>query len=344
MTANNPRVQTDHTVFVADIGGTNSRLAVSRSGKVDPATISRYLNSDFSKFERVVKDFRKTAALGVQFDAAAVSVAGPVKSGFARLTNCDWAIESESVAKAAGCRSSSIINDLAATGHGLGSANPEDIIAIVSGDNDDWSDESAVVKQLIVNVGTGFNTSLVITTDSGTIVSDSECGRVTLPVRSNEDHDLKRYIEQAAGYAGVEHVLSGRGVELVHDWVCRRLPSGGPAGQYPIRETGFSGSRQSVETGRHMTRMLATVVGDMALHHLPNGGIYLVGGVVNALAPHLLEFGFEAALHDKGDYRDYMRQFSVAVVTDEYIALKGCASFCRPAKKSRSEHQGACRN
>ena len=343
MTPIDLRVQTGHTVLVADIGGTNSRLAVSRNGRVDPATITRYLNSDFSSFEHVVEDFRRTAALGEQFDAAAVSVAGPVKPGFARLTNCDWAIESETLAKAAGCRSSSIINDLAAMGHGLGSANPEDIIAVVTGENDDWSDESAAVKQLIVNVGTGFNTSLVITTESGTIVSDSECGRVTLPVRSNDDHDLKRHVERSAGYAGVEHVLSGRGVELVHDWVCRKQPSGRPASQDPIRETGFAGSQQSVETGRHMTRMLATVVGDLALHHLPSGGIFLVGGVVKALAPHLLEFGFEAALHDKGDYRDYMRRFSVAVVTDDYMALKGCASYCRPANLSQSKHLGACR-
>jgi glucokinase len=68
------------------------------------------------------------------------------------------------------------------------------------------------------------------------------------------------------------------------------------------------------------------VIGDLALSHLPFGGIYLVGGVSRAFAPWLDEFGFAEAFRAKGRFSDFMEQFGVQVVTDDYAALTGCAS------------------
>jgi glucokinase len=60
--------------------------------------------------------------------------------------------------------------------------------------------------------------------------------------------------------------------------------------------------------------------------HLPFGGIYLIGGVARHFAPHLLRLGFQDAFYDKGRFSDFMEQFPVHLVDDDYAALTGSAA------------------
>ena len=311
-------------LLVADIGGTNSRLGVASNGCVAPSSIARFLNSDHGCFEDIVREFRRNAE-DIEFSGICVAVAGPVESDRARLTNINWTVEATSLSDAAGCRTASILNDLLAIGHGLNSTGPNDVQAIYGAPELHPPVAMSQGKQLVVNVGTGFNTALVINSPSGRIVSDSECGRVTLPVRTGPQRQLRSEIEHLHGYACIEHVLSGRGVAAVHDWVSRRRTASTIRPEAEVNSD-FRSTPEMEETGRMLTGILGTVVGDLALHHLPSDGIYLVGGVVRGLAPHLKEFGFESSFLDKGDYREFMRRFTVSVVTDDYLALKGCAA------------------
>lgn len=80
------------------------------------------------------------------------------------------------------------------------------------------------------------------------------------------------------------------------------------------------------ETGRLFVEVLGAVVGDLALMHLPFGGICLVGGMARAFAPWLEDFGFRDGFRTKGRFTDFMDQFGVQLVTDDYAALTGCAA------------------
>ena len=311
--------------LVADIGGTNSRLGYAENGQVNRGSIKRFLNREFSCFENIVRKFRSDIG-NIEFECCCVAVAGPVEPRRASLTNIDWTIEIDSLSNAAECGTAKIINDLTAIGFGLNMADSRDVHLVCGRTEPHLPSCLPSGKQLVVNVGTGFNTALVIGTSSGPIVSDAECGRVTLPVRSELEHDFKLEIERLNGYAGIEDALSGRGVEAIHNWICRSNPTASPQSRIE-HDSGFLKTVEWEKTGRILTGILGTVVGDLALHHLPNDGIYLVGGVVRGLAPHLLEFGFESAFRRKGDYSEFMRRFSVSVVTDDYLALKGCAAF-----------------
>jgi glucokinase len=68
-------------------------------------------------------------------------------------------------------------------------------------------------------------------------------------------------------------------------------------------------------------------VGNLALTHLPFGGIYLCGGVARAFAPYFEPLGFEAAFSEKGRFAPFMAQFSVSLVTDDFAALTGSAVY-----------------
>jgi glucokinase len=72
--------------------------------------------------------------------------------------------------------------------------------------------------------------------------------------------------------------------------------------------------------------MLGSVAGNLALIQLPFGGVYLVGGVSQAFAPYLGDYGFVEAFRDKGRFAGFMSNFGVGVIEDDYAALTGCAA------------------
>ena len=74
--------------LVADIGGTNARVALSHGGLILAETVHHYANDEWDSLYAVLKDFLKTSE--VQPDEMVIAVAGPVSSGRARLTNRDW--------------------------------------------------------------------------------------------------------------------------------------------------------------------------------------------------------------------------------------------------------------
>lgn len=72
---------------------------------------------------------------------------------------------------------------------------------------------------------------------------------------------------------------------------------------------------------------LAAFASDLALIHLPFGGISLVGGVARHAAPWLETFGFSRYFHQKGRFSEFVAGFGVDVVIDDYAALYGCAYY-----------------
>ena len=180
--------------------------------------------------------------------------------------------------------------------------------------------------KLVIGVGTGFNAAPVYNTETGRYVPPAEAGHTNLPIRSDDDLRLSRFVQAAHGFPAIEDVLSGRGITHVYSWLSSE--AGNPRTRAPsdiMADLAARADPIAIETGRVFTRMLGTVAGNLALNTLPFGGVYLVGGVSRAITPYLDEFGFGAAFRDKGRFGTFMDQFAVSVVEDDYAALTGCA-------------------
>ena len=183
--------------------------------------------------------------------------------------------------------------------------------------------------RVIVGAGTGFNAAPVHETPWGRVVAASECGHVNMPVRSEADLRLAHFVETAHGFPGVEDVLSGRGLERLFAFVSNEAGQPGEKSAADIMSAlaAEAGSGLACETVRLFVRLLGAEAGNLALTHLPFGGVYLCGGVARAMAPYLDAMGFEAAFRDKGRFAGFMKNFSVQVVEDDYAALTGCAVY-----------------
>ncbi|WP_380051950.1 glucokinase [Falsihalocynthiibacter sp. SS001] len=306
--------------LLADIGGTNTRVALCDGAEVLTSSIRRFRNAEYSDLSGVLKSYLE-AADDIECVGACVAAAGPVRDGVATMTNLNWTIDPVSVARATGAKTVSILNDLQAQGHALGHLDPSALTEIRAG-----KPAGPHAAQLVIGVGTGFNAAAVYNTAAGRLVTPSECGHITMPIRSEDDLRLSQSVEKAHGFPGVEDVLSGRGLERLYAW-----HQSGNAQEITKSASDIISSMQtgddplasaSVAT---FSRILGAVAGDLALVHLPFGGIYLIGGVARAMQPYLVEHGFNETFRDKGRFADFVDTFSISTVEDDYAALIGCA-------------------
>ncbi len=306
------------TLLVADVGGTNTRVALASGSTLRTDTITRFKNATYPGLETVLRTYMEQQGIN-DIDGASVAVAGPVRDGCGVMTNLDWSIDRETLIRATGAEQVAVLNDLQAQGHALGLIDDDNLRTVVSGPA-----PAEHAGRLVIGVGTGFNAAPVHDTLHGRFVPPSESGHANLPIRTAEDLRLCHFVETAHGFPAIEDVLSGRGLERVYRWHASEADNPAERSAADIMAACNTGdddiARAAVAT---FIRLLGTVCGNLSLVHLPFGGLYLVGGVARAMAPHFQDFGFAEAFRDKGRFAGFMQNFAVHIVEDDYAALTG---------------------
>lgn len=315
--------------LLADIGGTNTRVALADGAHVLTDTIRRFPNADYraagKDIAHILRDY--LGQTGAVVTGVCVAAAGPVQNGVATMTNLDWTMDSAKLKGATGASRCAILNDLQAQGHALGHVPADHLNCIVPGPRP--ADE----PMLVVGLGTGVNAAPVHGFGPARIVAPSECGHVNMPVRSEEDLRLMRFIEgllQSRGetpHCGVEEVLSGRGLANLFAFAAFEAGSDRLASSAEVLAALAQGDALATHAARLYTRILAQTLADLALIHLPYGGIYLIGGMSRAMTPHFAEYGLGAAFREPRRVDLLEQKFSVTVVEDDYAALTGCAAY-----------------
>ncbi|WP_370226283.1 glucokinase [Pararhodobacter marinus] len=301
--------------LVADIGGTNTRVALADEGVLRQGSIRKYPNAGRGSLSEILTQYLTDTATG---DCAGVCVAaaGPVRGGVARMTNLDWEVTAGDLARVGGTSRVSILNDLQAQGHALASLDRRHLRCLLPGQAAEPG-----AAQLVVGAGTGFNAAPVHHLPGGTYVAPSECGHIHLPRKGDQEAALARHLAEKHGIATIEEVLCGRGLVALHHWVTGQTLPGNA-----LTAAIVAGEAEAQETGRLYARIMGRALASLAMVHLPFGGIFLIGSVARAMAPVLAPLGMAETFRDMGRFSDFMDAFPVSVVEDDYAALLGCAA------------------
>jgi len=129
--------------LVADIGGTNARVALCADGVIDQSTTQRFSNADWYSLNDILRAYCE-AHLDAVINDMVIAVAGPVHAGRATLTNRNWTINADKMAQLFSCN-------------------------------------RVILLALVVGIGTGFNISQVITKDQCTVCPPAEAGHISMP-------------------------------------------------------------------------------------------------------------------------------------------------------------------
>lgn len=319
--------------ILADIGGTNTRVALAEGTRVRIDSIRRFPNAEYQArgqdIAQVLRDYLDQT--GATVSGVCVAAAGPVQDGIATMTNLDWVMDGAKLSAATGARKVAILNDLQAQGQALGHIPEANLRTVISGP------VKAGATMLVVGLGTGVNAAPVHPAPKGRVVPPSECGHVNMPVRTDEDFQLARFVEarlKSEGevpHAGVEEVLAGRGLANLHAFAA--YAAGHPASltSAEVLAALDAGDATAAHAARLYVHILGQMLADLALIHLPYGGIYLIGGMSRAMTPHFARFGLQTAFREDRRVDLLRKDFAISVVEDDYAALTGCAVYLNNA-------------
>ena len=303
--------------LVADVGGTNTRVALAEGKALHPGTVTRYPNDNHGSLAEVLDLYCRDT--GARPNAASVAVAGPVRDGHGRLTNRDWEIDRASLARATGATRLAVLNDLQAQGHALAHLGVDALQQVLPG-----QPASPQAARLVIGVGTGMNAAPVYRLGERTLVPPAEAGHMSLPAQNSEELRLLDHVARHHGTPGLEEVLSGRGVAQIYAWLADEAGTDAKSPQAVMESLETDPLAQKALT--IFIRFLGRAAGNLALVTLPFGGVYLIGGVARRASAHFETHGFAQAFRDKGRFTEFMDQFPVHIVTDDYAALIGCAA------------------
>ncbi len=306
------------TVLVADVGGTNTRVALIEAD-LAVRDITRFANDEHSGFPDVLARFLQGRDVP-PLTGCCIAVAGPVTSDRARLTNRDWDIGVDAVAEQLpGVTRNSVrlINDLVALGHALPALNRTQIEDIrPTGTGPALNDQA-----LVAGLGTGFNICLVKGNRQSPVVIGAELGHASLP--SSVMEILRTEIGSAsAEFNTVETLLCGRGLSRLY-----RVLSAGEAQKGQDILTSYAGGQNGAvsRTVDLMARLLGVFAQDLVFHYLPFGGIHFAGGAARGILGSNARQSFLASFEAPGIMDDHMRSVPVRLITDDAAALTGAA-------------------
>ncbi|WP_103333507.1 ROK family protein [Pseudotabrizicola formosa] len=314
--------------LLADIGGTNTRVALADGARVLPESVARFANAEYQARGQdigdILADYLKTS--GETVSGVCVAAAGPVQDGVAQMTNLHWVIDAAKLRAATGAARTAILNDLQAQGQALGHIAPEKLRPVTQG-------PKAPGAMLVVGLGTGVNAAPVHGSGAARIVPPSECGHVNMPVRCDEDLALMRFVQDRlaargeVAHCGVEEVLSGRGLVTLHAFAAAQARVAAASSSAEVFDALEAGDPTATHAARLYTRILAQTLADLALIHLPYAGIYLIGGMARAMTPYFEPLGLTGAFRETRRVDLLENDFSITVVEDDFAALTGCAAF-----------------
>ncbi|NPD15622.1 ROK family protein [Xinfangfangia sp. D13-10-4-6] len=322
--------------ILADIGGTNTRVALSEAGKVVAGSIRRFPNGEYKArgedIAAVLRDYLQGS--GASVEGVCVAAAGPVQDGVATMTNLDWVMDADKLRRATGAARVSILNDLQAQGHALGHIPDTALRPLIDG--------AAIPGQtmLVVGLGTGVNAAPVYGQGAARVVPPSESGHMNMPVRNEEDFALMRFIEALLHqrgeipHCGVEEVLAGRGLANLYSFATRQTGTPGAKSSAEILALLAENDPAALAAARLYSHILAGFLADLALSYLPWGGIYLIGGMARAMTPWFGTNAIADAFREPRRVDLLTHAFRVSVVEDDYAALTGCAAWLEASREA----------
>ncbi|WP_299295063.1 glucokinase [uncultured Tateyamaria sp.] len=290
--------------LVADVGGTNCRLALADEGGVRAETVQRFRNENYAGFADVARAYM---ADHPPLTAAAVAIAGPVGKGEGRLTNRDWHFDAATLAQELSLEAVYLLNDLEAHGHA---------ICVLSGPSLHHLSGTPVEDEpqaMVVGLGTGFNVA-VAHRPSG-VVFAAEMGHARVP--QSVATIVSEAVKDPSEFATVEHLLAGRGFANLH-----RARTGVTCKPEDVGTS--EGGQQTIEVA---ARALGALVRELAYIYLPEGGIFFNGSLAKTLIQSPYGDMTLAPLLADDRFGDRMPRIPTYLMTDDASALHGCARY-----------------
>jgi glucokinase len=311
-------LRTQPAILVADVGGTKTRLALSRGGAL--GAIKSLFNDSVPDLQELLER-ELAAAEGRRPLTAVLAVAAPIDGDRVALTNRAWRFSITKLKRALKLKRMIVVNDFAAVAHALPALKAKDLVRIGGGAGK--KDGNLVA----CGPGTGFGVAALMRTVPEPFVLASEAGHMMLgPAAAGEAEIFARL--SGPKPLVVENLLSGPGLARLH-----RALAGQALSSDQVITSAKAGDGTALATVEVFLRLLGRVAGDIALAFDARGGLYIAGGVGRALASLFATSPFRQAFEDRPTYRERLAATPTYAIVHPSPELLGALTIALTATR-----------
>lgn len=316
-------------VLAGDVGGTKTYLGLfSRAGaSLKAVRHGGFVNSRYSRIEDVISVFLEK---GEKIESACFGVACQIEGNRGEMTNRDWVVDGDYIARAFAIGRVELINDLVATGWGVSLLEPGDIKVLQAGEERDGN-------RALIAAGTGLGEAILFWEGTRHIPSASEGGHTDFAPATPAQAGLLGYLkEKHGGHVSYERVVSGPGLESIYRFLSEGREKETPARlkarldvedvSSVVSEEALGGTDPVCKEALDMfLAVYGAEAGNLALKSLPVGGLFVGGGIAPKILKAFEGPAFIEAFRDKGRFSGLLSRIPVYVILNDRTGLMGAA-------------------
>jgi glucokinase len=316
VTPSSPRA----TRLVADLGGTNCRLALYDPGTNTLQSRRDYLNRDYRGFEDIIADWL-TRLQEPRPAHCCLAVAAPPFDDRVRMVNIDWSFSLRDIATRFNFSQLRCINDFEGNAYALPHLGEHELVTIQRGH------ATRRDKLAAIGPGTGLGGATLDPALPQPKAYASEPGHMGLAPATELELELFRYLYPEYGEVYAELLVSGPGLQLLYQSLAAiharealalspvEISSRAQRGDCDLCTLALS----------TFCGLLGSVSGDYVLANGAYGGVYLAGGFIARMIDFLQASSFITRFQLKGKMKSHLANVPVHVITSTSTGLLGAA-------------------
>ena len=315
-----PLTKSNANRLVADMGGTNTRLALFDPLANELRSLSHYINRDYGQPEDIIAAWLN-ALREPRPTACCLAVAAPPFDDRITMLNIDWSFSCREMAERFEFSALRCINDFEANAHALPHLADHDLTTLYCGKR------SASGKLATIGAGTGLGGATLTLTEGAPIAGASEPGYMGLAAATDVELELFRHLLKQYGEIYAELLLSGPGLQRLYQSLAdiqgQNPPSLAPEA---ISARALTGQCELCTlTLNTFCALLGSISGDYVLANGAYGGLYLAGGFLPDMIPFLQNSTFVQRFQNKGKMRDHLADVPLYSISSAVTGLLGAA-------------------
>ena len=306
--------------LIADVGGTNTKIALYDSGSNEFRALATFTNRDYEDFEDVIAkwlaDLKEAAPV-----QACIAIAAMPSGDTISMTNMDWSFSSKAIAAQFGFTRFRCINDFEGNAFSLPHLTEDDRAVIQAGSS------AKQGKLAVLGPGTGLGGATVEAIGKTSHACACEPGYASLAPANDLEMEIFRILLSRYPQIYAELLVSGPGLLRLYK-VLSDITNSSCHPQTPAQVSQLAlqqGDETAVLALNTFSALLGSIAGDFCLSSGSYGGLYLAGGIVPTMIPFLHESEFLQRFRDKGAMSRHLGEVPVYAITTPQPGLIGAA-------------------
>ncbi|NND67484.1 MAG: glucokinase [Halioglobus sp.] len=305
--------------MVADVGGTNTRLAAFNPDANLLESVAYYTNSNFECFEDVIAQWL-ASHVAEQPVEACLAVAAPPTGDRVDMINMDWSFSLSGLAARFGFDRLGFLNDFEANAYALPHLAAAELAPLATG-------ERGAEVFAVVGPGTGLGGSALIRGATGDIARACEPGSAGLSPANELELELFTLLLKEHRDVYAELLLSGPGLARLYRALAQL--QGTTAEDFEpaeISRRALAGECTTCASALDtFCALLGSCCADFVLSNGAYGGLYLAGGIAPRIRQVLERGAFNRRFEEKGLMTPLLQKVPRYIITGNTTGLIGAA-------------------